>query len=258
MLSYGGFQEICELAGPESELQSLALDSLLELVARIPHLQHTPLPPTPPPSHSHCRHMDSDHLPFDLTLVISDCEVTASVQVHREVLAQASDMFRVMLEGPYSEARSNKVTLRDTPPLAFVGVVHHLYGCSWQCPKALLHPTINDKSQPCSNESLITSIAGDSSEAAHCLRVLSCAGKYLLSELSTLCQHTAAVQYVLPSNVVEMFYFARLHECYCLSESCIRLVMTMGESRSEVFSNMISSYVGDEVLSMLKMFLSIA
>ena len=259
MLTYGGYQELCALGTTEGPLQSMALDSLLELAANLPHFTHHKPPPTQLPPTKYCRYMDSDLFPFDLTLVIIGGR-TARIPVHRRIMIESSDVFSVMLEGPYREGRSNEVTLQGTAPSTFLALVHHLYGCGWLCPHSPPQGTQDPPLESYGTHELIECIGSASTEplaATHCLSVMVCAGQYLLNHLSTLCQH-AAVRYVLPSNVVDMFCLSRMHECYCLSESCLRVVMAMGELRRDVFRNLITSYVGNDVLNMFKMFLNIS
>lgn len=263
MLDHGGYRELSLLltSSENHSSQTMALDSFCLLVSALPHFtNHTP-PPMPAPPTQYCRYVDSDLCPFDLTLVV----LTNRIPVHRHVMIGASNVFRVMLEGPYKEGRVNEVTL-NTHPTAFTALVHHLYGCTWKCPR-VDHTLVTSTDRPhplttptdCTQQ-LISSIAYDTHsplDTAHCLRVMVIAGQYLLDELSTLCQH-AAVQYVLPSNVVEMFYLSRMHQCHCLSESCLRVVMAMGEARRDVLRDLLTSYVSNDVLNMFKMFITIS
>ena len=263
MLSYGGFEELSQLATTNGDLQTMALDSLLTLALNTQQFNNDHSVTTQPSPVTHCRYVDSDHYPFDLTVVVCDDRgCAASVPVHRQVLIEASDVFQVMLEGGYREGTQDEITLRDIPPLAFVSVVHHLYGCGWQCPQVYTHTVLElpPKQQERSLsmdliDSVTDSVLEGHNDAVHCLSVMVCAGRFLLSDLSTLCQHEA-VRFMLPSNIVEMLYFAGMHECYCLSESCVRVVMTMGELRKDVFRDLVMSYVGETVLSMLRLFLT--
>ncbi len=255
MLDHGGYQELCSLLISTDEcLQTRALDSLSLLVLSLPHfINHTP-PPTHPPPSQYCRYMDSDLCPFDLTLVV----LTNKIPVHRHVMSGASDVFHVMLNGPYREGCCSEVQLVHNHPSAFIGLVHHLYGCSWECPRVDKPHPLTTSTDP--TEQLITSIACETPvpmATAHCLRVMVIAGQFLVDELTILCQH-AAVQHVLPSNVVEMFYLSQMHQCHCLSESCLHIVMAMKEGRRDVLRDLITSSVSDDVLNMFKLFITIS
>ena len=219
-----------------------------------------------------CRYLDTDHYPFDLTIVVHGPEGgVARVPVHKSILIESSDVFRVMLHGEYSEAASSEVLLKDLPPLAFVSLIHHLYGCGWLCVDVFNHPLLDVPHVPTDGLStlvtrhILKSITShhpcveESVRAEHCLLTLMCARRFLLQELSTLCQH-AAVQFVTPSNVVDMFLFSRIHKCYCLSESCIRVVMAMNhcQLRTDVFRDLVMSCEGEAVLGMLRLFITMA
>lgn len=216
-----------------------------------------------------CRYLDIDHCPFDLTVVVHGPEGgVARVPVHKSVLIESSDVFRVMLQGSYSEAASTKVLLKDLPPSAFVSLVHYLYGCGWQCKDIVKHPlsqsthTFADGLATLATRGILKAITSNSpvgeeqtEELEHCLWVLVCARRFLLTELSILCQH-AAVKFIAPTNVIDMFYFARIHECYCLSESCVRVVLAMHycQLRTEVFKDLLMSCEGEAVVDMIRLF----
>lgn len=311
MLSYGGFRELTSLACSEDnvDLQYMALESLLVLAVN--SQQATPTKrrdsftmDTPFTSKAMsgdfptvelgcalerfcetnvsrdrscdqvqptCRYMDTDHYPFDLTIMVHGPEWgVARVPVHKSVLIESSDVFRVMLQGEYSEAASNEVSLKDLPLIAFISLVHYLYGCGWQCGDVFNHPLFGGPHLPTDGLStlatrhIIKSITSHHNpcveervQSEHCLLTLVCARRFLLPELSIVCQHAAA-QFVTPCNVVDMFLFARIHECYCLSESCIRVVMAMDhcQLRTNVFRDLVMSCEGEAVLGMIRLFIT--
>ena len=169
MLGYKGLQILSDLAVKEElETQAMALNSLLALVKNVqklsckrsftvPEEDSTPMRKrvrldcspsssteevvlphytyiAEAPNKVFCRYHDSDHCPFDLTIVVSSNHTTVQVPVHRSILSESSDVFSVMLSGHYKEALCSEVYIREVPPLAFMSLLHHIYGCGWHCP----------------------------------------------------------------------------------------------------------------------------
>ena len=230
---------------------------------------------------TNCRYRDSDHCPFDMVITVKNegCD-SVSIQVHRSTLVNISDVFAVMLGGQYMESSCSEVVLHKIPPLAFLSVIHHTYGCGWQCPRVLVRVremewlTVCDSDVECdtfsqerlnlswTSDILISQVVdkcvGETEKklARHCLQVLSCAGMFLLPELVMLCEHEA-VSYLVPNNVPTMFTFAELHRCMCLAESCMRSVVNLQHSqeRTEILRDIIKSPQGETALNIIKVFL---
>lgn len=228
------------------------------------------------PRFKKCRYMDTDHCPFDLTVVVhtpsGEC---LNLQVHRSTLAQESDVFQVMLGGNYKESSSSEIHIHSVPFHGFLSLIHFIYGCDWQCglfssqitktvqtnvasaARSLSDITfeatehlLKDIVAPCKSEKMVT-------EAEHCLQVLVCAGRFLLPELITICEH-AAVRYLLPANIVAMFNFSQLHQCFCLGESCIRVLVSLPHSklRTDVCGELLASPEAEAALHIILLFLT--
>ena len=225
-----------------------------------------------------CRYADYDHHPFDMVITVeNEGSSPLSIQVHRSVLVDNSDVFAVMLGGQYMESSRSEVGLHKIPPLAFLSVIHHTYGCGWLCAKVVervaesecVHvAAVSDVDE---SERLNLSLTSDllisevvdkcvcereKKLARHCLQVLSCAGMFLLPELITSCEHEA-VRYLVPDNVSAMFRFAELHWCMCLAESCMRTVVNLPHSsqRTEIIRDMVESPQGETALNIIRVFL---
>lgn len=228
-----------------------------------------------------CKYRDSDHCPFDMVITVkNEGSDSLSIQVHKSMLVNISDVFAVMLGGQYMESSCNEVVLHKIPPLGFLSVIHHAYGCGWQCHHVLervreaewvpvCESNIEDDtfSQERLNLSWTSDVfisqvadkcAGEREKklARHCLQVLSLAGMFLLPELVMLCEHEA-VNYLIPNNVSAMFRFAELHRCLCLAESCVRSVVNLHHSkeRTEILRDIITSPQGETALNIIKVFL---
>ena len=236
-----------------------------------------------------CRYADYDHCPFDMVITVENKGSSPqqpppplSMQVHRSMLIENSDVFAVMLGGQYMESSRSEVVLHKIPPLAFLSVIHHTYGCGWQCDKVIervCEPEYFAASNVGSNEDesvsrhelnlsltsdllisqIVDKCAGETEKrlAEHCLQVLSCAGMFLLPELVTLCEHEA-VRYLVPDNISAMFRFAELHWCLCLAESCVRSLVNLPHSnqRTEILRDVImESAQGETALDIIRVFL---
>lgn len=235
-----------------------------------------------------CRYADYDHCPFDMVITVENegsspqSPQPLSIQVHRAMLVDNSDVFAVMLGGQYMESSCSEVVLHKIPPLAFLSVIHHTYGCGWQCAKVIervaeseycssvtVSDVVSDQSvcQDRVNLSLTSDLlisqvvdkcVGETEKrlAGHCLQVLSCAGMFLLPELVTLCEHEA-VRYLVPNNVSAMFQFAELHWCMCLAESCLRSLVNLPHSsqRTDILRDILESPQGETALDIVRVFL---
>lgn len=238
---------------------------------------------------SRCRYADYDHYPFDMVITVENegSSPPLSIQVHRSMLIENSDVFAVMLGGQYMESSRSEVVLHKIPPLAFLSVIHHTYGCGWKCDQVMERVLVsescahvhiaagdvetNDESVSqyyaqnlsLTSDLLISQIVnkcvGETEKrlAGHCLQVLSCAGMFLLPELVTLCEHEA-VRYLVPDNISAMFRFAELHWCMCLAESCIRSLVNLQHSnqRTKILRDIIvESAQGEMALDIIRVFL---
>lgn len=230
----------------------------------------------PSQTSNHCRFIDTDHYPFDLTIVIhTPAGEFLNLQVHRSTLTEESDVFRVMLGGHYKESSSKEIHIHSVSFHGFLSLIHFIYGCGWQCRSVCSQaskmvqtdvtlaecsssdPTyeatehlLNYIMSPCKNKK-------EAAEAEYCLQVLVCAGRFLLPELITLCEH-AAVNYLFPANIVAMFNFSQLHQCFCLGESCIRALVVLPHSklRTDICRELLGSPEAEAALQIILLFLT--
>lgn len=232
-----------------------------------------------------CRYMDTDLHPFDLTIILhSPSGQKVKVQAHKSTLMEESDVFHVMLAGSYRESSCGEIHLHSIAPCGFLSVLHHMYGCGWQCREVLNMVASSGRRESTSGMSciggealregtsdllyettaiLLQEIADTFQEreekirTEHCLQVLACAGRFLLPDLITLSEHAAAKS-IQPGNMVAMFHFAQLHQCFCLAESCIRALVTIPhlQLRTQVFRDLVSSAEGEAALQIILLFLT--
>lgn len=226
-----------------------------------------------------CRYMDTDFHPFDLTIILhSPSGQTVKVQAHKSTLVEESDVFRVMLAGSYKESSCGEVHIHSISPCGFLSVLHHMYGCGWRCKEVLNMVAASRRSEGragrCEGGAgtpqpdllsettaiLLHEIASSSEDrdrTEHCLQVLACAGRFLLPDLITLSEHAAAKS-LQPDNVVAMFHFAQLHQCFCLAESCIRVLVTIPhlQLRTQVFKELLTSTEAEAALHIILLFLT--
>ena len=229
-------------------------------------------------SPQYCKYMDTDYHPFDLTMVLHPPSGAAvRVPVHKSTLVEHSDVFRVMLDGSYRESSDGEVHIHSISPCGFLSLLHHLYGCGWKCRavRSLLAriaesakggmeeaPLHSDLLAETSSVLLNAIVCGcrdgeDGERMEHCLQVLACAGRFLLPDLVTLSEHEAA-RYLCAGNVVAVFHFARLHQCFCLSESCVRVLVSLPhlQLRTETFKELLTSSEGEAAIQIILLFLT--
>ena len=225
---------------------------------------------------NHCRFVDTDHFPFDLTIIVhnptGEC---LNLQVHRSTLAEESDVFRVMLGGHYKESSSREIHIHSVSLHGFLSLIHFIYGCGWPCRSVrsqvseMVQIGTGMTSAECSSsdityeatEQLLSYIMApykskeEADEAECCLRVLVCAGQFLLPELIILCEH-AAVNYLLPANIVAMFNFSQLHQCFCLGKNCIRALVILPHSklRTDICRELLASPEAEAALQIFSCF----
>jgi len=231
-------------------------------------------------SNEYCRYMDSDQRPFDLTLVVdTPLGEKLHIQVHKSILAEESDVFKVMLSGHYKESSSGEVAIHSVPIRGVVLMIHYLYGCGWKCShiqsnlsKETLRRDVLSSDPSSSSDviyaatehllDVITSSCDsdrDGEELERCLQTMVCAGRFLLPDLIALCEHEAD-SYITPGNVAAMFNFSLLHQCFCLGESCLRFLLSMPHSqlRTDTFGQLLSSPEAESALIILRLFLTMA
>lgn len=222
-----------------------------------------------------CRYLDTDFHPFDLTMILhSPSGEIVRVPAHKSTLVEGSDVFRVMLAGSYKESSCCEVHIHSISPCGFLSVLHHMYGCGWQC-KEVLNVMAASKRWERKREAPQSDLLSETTEVLlqeiasacqnreerdrteHCLQVLACAGRFLLPDLITNSEHAAA-KVLHPGNLVAMFHFAQLHQCFCLAESCIRALVTIPhlQLRTEVFKELLTSTEGEAALQIILLFLT--
>lgn len=278
--SYSTSDDLVDSSLPPSKAPRHSLSCVEPLSSEPLHLLSEPSQVPPAGRIAHCRYRDWDHCPFDMVITVSNEGSTPlSLQLHKSMLVDLSDVFAVMLGGQYMESSCSEVILHKVPPLAFLSLIHHAYGCGWQCPTVMetvedsdwTHTPSDHKDDDNLQEgrdlSLISDLlisqvidqcrgAGEKRLVRHCLQVLSCAGMFLLPELVTLCEHKA-VNYLVPENVSAMFQFAELHWCLCLAESCVRCVVNLPHSqqRTDILRDIVESPQGETAIKIIRVFL---
>lgn len=209
--------------------------------------------PQPPLSPAYCRYMDSDHTPFDLVIATSYEESQGSFAVHRSQLMENSQVFNVMLGGVYQEALSEQVHLKGVVPSAFESLLHHIYGCSWNCVGRRLrnHPektrTYSDEVEVMFASAFPSPVSPTTSQEEgglmlHCLEVLACANQFFVASLIAQCELRLTASISL-TNLVPLFIFSQLHGSERLARSCITHLVNMPSSshQRDLFKQLLES-----------------
>ena len=258
MIDFRGQGILIDLVTSSSDLPESAADSLLsftysletptaqELLSLIFPLLPDPQPPTETsPTDLACRHSgvgcaprcryhDYDNTPFDYSVKL-DRHGTGTEHVyllaHRAVLMGASQVFNVMLGGHFLESGGSEVYLRGVHPTAFLSLLHHIYGCGWDCSGAMETRLPEDGShddQSDISSSLISAVVSNydynHSKVLQTLRCLATASRFLLDSMRESCERQAA-SFVTMTTLVPLFLFSRLHGSVFLGEKCLRCLV---------------------------------
>lgn len=179
-------------------------------------------------SQSCCMYGDTDHLPFDLRISVSNgCGESCVFPVHRAVFVESSDVFSVMLEGSYQESHSNEVQLHNLEPSVFRSVVHFVYGCQLPCIDASGSSSTCDDSICCPiAHSLIQDIiqpidsSDDRHSVYHWLLLLEYANRFNIPSLVYRCEESLKL-FVLESNLVSLFQYSIMMNDRPVARQCI-------------------------------------
>ena len=290
------------LAGPVDKFHPIACspllppskrqrrDSFLALNELTPVLNppSSPLPPpppppplsSPPPPPALCHYIDTDHTPFDLVVLTTYNDCKDRFPVHRSILMEASEVFRVMLGGRYQESSAEQVHLKGVVPSAFESLLHHMYGCAWDCPmlqwsrglvplssgkqlelnRKQCHSEIvqamfcsSSSSSSSSMHPAATNMTQEDSSMLHCLEVLACANQFFVTSLSLECESRLTLC-LSPVNLVPMFLFSQLHGSERLAHSCISYLVGMScpLRQRELFKQLLQSPDSDKCLQRIE------
>ena len=181
-----------------------------------------------PASSSFCRFIDTDHTPFDLVVVTSYKESKESFAVHRRQLMECSEVFSVMLGGGYRESSSMQIHLQEVLPTAFESLLHHVYGCSWNCSGKRL----NLQSEQSSEEIraiFSTHSTNQDDIMMRTLEMLACANQFFVASLVADCEMRLTAS-ISPDNLVPLFVFSQLHGSETLARSCVTHLINLPSS----------------------------
>ena len=265
MIDFRGQGILIDLVTSSSDLRESAADSLLsftysletpttqEFLSLIFPLLPDPEPPTETsphtPTHLACRHSgvgcaprcryhDYDNTPFDYSVKLdrhgtgTERHGTGTEHVHllahRAVLMGASQVFNVMLSGHFMESGGSEVYLRGVHPTAFLSLLHHIYGCGWDCSDAMETWLPDDGShddQSDISSSLMSAVVSNYDysrpKVLQTLRCLATASRFLLDSMRESCERQAA-SFVTMTTLVPLFLFSLLHGSVILGEKCLR------------------------------------
>ena len=194
-----------------------------------------------------CQYKADPSCPFDVEIIVfpngAKTKYYYRFLAHKEILSEISDVFSAMLGGSFAESRSGRVVLRNVRPRAFLAILHHLYGCSWNCTQVeqqldifvtsicieeyqtvhkdplsndILSGTVDSSANDLLNSdhllSLIFTTKAEEAkqnkirfiEAQQCLELLACANQFLLMDLCTVCEEKFYSCLPLDSNGIHL------------------------------------------------------
>lgn len=128
---------------------------------------------------------------------------------NQEVLVESSDLFKAMLEGHYSESKTQEIYLSNTTPFAVRFILHYLHGCDQSC-------------------DVLGSVSkGDKSDEALCnlLDAAVLSHRYMLSSVVEflLCR---LIDVLSPENACHVFHFALTYDFPELIVRCVKLMFS--------------------------------
>ena len=188
------------------------------------------LPLTAPSSF--CRYVDTDHTPFDLIVMTSYKERKQSFSVHRRQLRESSEVFNVMLGGSYRESSSMQINLHDVLPTAFESLLHHVYGCCWNCTGKKLNLDLEQSSEEVAaifSNLLSSHSSSQGSDMLRTLEVFACANQFFIPGLVAECE-MRLVASISPDNLVPLFVFSLLHDSETLAYNCVTHLINISSS----------------------------
>ena len=284
MLDYNGQTVLIQLLATSPALRTVGADSLLALASTASHLVQHRRPTTAVSEHcttpdtsagETCRYHDSDHWPFDYVIALhqngtgttqhgSGTKQTICLPAHRAVLMEASEVFNGMLGGHFIESTNSEVFLKDVDVKAFCSVLHHMYGCGWQCSEVTKHHSHDESCDlSCDHNNIsdstmaaVTSnfdLPHERVDVLHTLRCLATASQFLLGSLCGLCE-CRAVRFLRVTTVVPLFIFSQIHGSCWLAERCVQFVVDLSPSlqRRTCLLQLTSCAEGDTAVNMMK------
>lgn len=139
---------------------------------------------------SHYEKIFNNETYSDFLIITSDDQ---SIYVHKNILSMRSPVFQAMINSKMIEGEQKKVKIDDIDPRALTELIRFIYSGK-----------VNE----------IESIAGD---------LLYAANKYDLQDLKPLCIESLALN-LTPSNVLETFLLADLHQEKALKKFCLDFI----------------------------------
>lgn len=252
----------------DDSIQTMAINTLLCLAMKYLHRsfgkrRHSQTekeddslssPHTLPPwiSLSSCYYRDHDHRPFNTSILLDDGSV---YHIHKEILMEISDVFNIMLSGGFQESNSMRVKLQKISGPTFESLLHHAYGCGFNCNSRIAVATCEEEYDKMIDE--IVSVFNEKEElkvsVTNCLKVLICANQYFIPSLLLSCQKEIETRYLTPHNIVPVFIFSQIHQCENLSKKCIHLMLSLGpcDMQSDVFKRLVLSSEYEKFIEMV-------
>ena len=215
-----------------------------------------------------CQYKADPSRPFNVEIIVfpngTKMDYYYRFLAHKEILSEISDVFCAMLGGSFAESRSGRIVLRSVCPRAFLAILHHLYGCNWNCAQVEQHLDIfvtnicieeyrtvykdpdfssgaidgsaNDLLNSDNLLSLIFTAKTKEAkqnedrfvEARQCLELLACANQFLLMDLCTVCEEQFCSFLPLDSagiHLPSLFAYCQIHEAKILPQSILDYIL---------------------------------
>lgn len=214
-----------------------------------------------------CQYKTDPSYPFDVEILVypagTNINCHYKFSAHKDILSKISDVFGAMLGGSFAESKSGKIVLRGVCPRAFLAILHHLYGCKWNCTQvdqelnSFLSSTCFEEDKTtnrnCVSNDITSGTTSDSLnpdylmslifitkaseveenengfiEAKLCLEVLACANRFLLTDICTACEKKLSHCLPLDSTNIHLpslFAYCQIHEAKILPQQILDYIL---------------------------------
>ena len=154
-----------------------------------------------------CSYTQTDSTPFDVVIKVDTGE---SIEAHRSVLCDSSEVFAAMLSSNFVEANQQEVLVRDLNHTTALFFVHYAYGCSWSFEHRFAACPVLEESLCCDS----------SIDFDFLLELLACTDQFLLTNLKKQCVQLLMFylsnEQAVDAYLAAVFYNAPLLRLYSL------------------------------------------
>lgn len=180
--------------------------------------------------------------PFDVVIKV---ETGESVEAHRSVLCDLSEVFSAMLSSYFMEGNQSEIMLKDLHHSTLLFLVHYAYGCCWSLkPDFEVCPLLEE----------FFSSDHFKLDFDFLLNLLACADRFLLSTLKKQCEQLMMFS-LRAEHVTEAYSTAVLYNTPRLRVHCLQFIFLGDVGLNSVYKyvvKLLQSHERDRVIEDFK------